>query len=76
MGTATVVIGWRPLWQAAAATFAETGQLVGMVVAVVVGTALSLWVWASLGPVARRVALAAMVLLGVLLFCWLLVLQG
>ena len=76
MGTATVVIGWRPLWQAAAATFAETGQLVGMIVAVVVGTALSLWVWASLGPVARRVALAAMVLLGVLLFCWLLVLQG
>ena len=47
-----------------------------MIVAVVVGTALSLWVWASLGPVARRVALAAMVLLGVLLFCWLLVLQG
>ena len=47
-----------------------------VIVAVVVGTALSLWVWASLGPVARRVALAAMVLLGVLLFCWLLVLQG
>lgn len=76
MGTATVVIGWRPLWQAAAATFAETGQLVGMVVAVVVGTALSLWVWASLGPVARRVALAAMVVLGVLLVGYLLVLQG
>lgn len=76
MGTATVVIGWRPLWQAAAATFAETDQLVGMIVAVVVGTALSLWVWASLGPVARRVALTAMVVLGVLLFCYLLVLQG
>jgi hypothetical protein len=76
MGTATVVIGWRPLWQAAAATFAETGQLVGMIVAVVVGTALSLWVWASLGPVARRLALAAMVVLGVLLVGYLLVLQG
>jgi hypothetical protein len=76
MGTATVVIGWWPLWQAVAATFAETGQLVGMIVAVVVGTALSLWVWASLGPAARRLALAAMVLLGVLLVGYLLVLQG
>jgi hypothetical protein len=47
-----------------------------MIVAVVVGTALSLWVWASLGPVARRLALAAMVVLGVLLVGYLLVLQG
>ena len=75
-GTVAVMLGWRPLWKAAAASFAETGQFVGMVLAVVVGTALSLWVWSSLGPVARRVALAAMFLLGALLVGWLMVLQG
>ena len=76
MGTAAVVVGWRPLWETAAASFADTGQLVGIVVAVVVGTALSLWVWSSLGPAARRLVLAAMVLLGVFLVGWLLMLQG
>lgn len=76
LGTAAVVVGWRPLWQTAAASFADTGQLIGIIVAVVVGTAVSLWVWSSLGPMARRVALAAMVLLGVFLVGWLLVLQG
>jgi prepilin signal peptidase PulO-like enzyme (type II secretory pathway) len=75
-GTVAVMVGWRPLWKAAAASFAETGQLVGIVLAVVVGTALSLWVWSSLGPPARRVALAAMLLLGALLVGWLMVLQG
>ncbi|MEI8317139.1 MAG: A24 family peptidase, partial [Planctomycetia bacterium] len=75
-GTVAVMLGWRPLWKAAAASFAETGQLVGIVLAVVVGTALSLWVWSSLGPVARRVVLAAMLLLGALLVGWLMVLQG
>jgi hypothetical protein len=76
MGTAAVVVGWRPLWQTAAASFADTGQLIGIIVAVVVGTALSLWIWSSLGPMARRVALAVMVLLGVFLVGWLMVLQG
>ena len=47
-----------------------------IILAVVVGTALSLWVWSSLGPAARRVALAAMLLLGALLVGWLMVLQG
>ena len=75
-GTVAVMLGWRPLWKGAAASFAETGQLVGIVLAVVVGTALSLWVWSSLGPAARRVALAAMLLLGALLVGWLMVLQG
>jgi hypothetical protein len=73
-GTVTVLIGWRPLWKVSAASFAETGQLAGTVVAVVAGTALSLWVWSSLGPAARRVALAAMVLLGLALVGWLLLL--
>jgi prepilin signal peptidase PulO-like enzyme (type II secretory pathway) len=74
-GTVAVVIGWRPLWEASAASFAETGQLVGIVVAVVTGTALSLWIWSSLGPAARRLALAVIVLLMLVLVAWLLVLQ-
>ena len=76
LGTVAVMVVWRPLWAAAAASFAETGQLVGTIVAVVAGTALSLWVWSSLGPAARRAALAAMLLLGALLVGWLLILQG
>lgn len=71
-GTVTVLIGWRPLWKASAASFTETGQLAGTVVAVVAGTALSLWVWSSLGPAARRFVLAALVLLGLALCGWLL----
>lgn len=75
-GTVTVLIGWRPLWKASAASFAETGLLAGTVVAVVAGTALSLWVWSSLGPAARRVVLAALVLLGLALGGGLLFLGG
>lgn len=75
-GTVAVMVGWRPLWRSAAASFAETGQLVGIVVAVVAGTGVSLWVWSSLGPTSRRVALVAMLLLAALLLGWLVLLQG
>ena len=45
LAAAVVVVGWRPLWQATAVHFEQPGQLSLVVAAVVVLTAVTLWVW-------------------------------
>jgi len=72
--TVAVIVGWRSVWAASAESFAQPGQLATVVGSVVVGTALSLWVWSRLGAAARRIALAATLILTLGLLAWLLLL--
>ncbi|MFM8735502.1 MAG: prepilin peptidase [Pirellulales bacterium] len=49
LGLAAVVIGWRSLWGRSAELFARPGEMAAVVVAVVVLTAATLWIWQRLG---------------------------
>ncbi len=75
-GTIAVIVGWRWAWASSAASFAQPGQLATVVVSVVAGTALTLSVWSRLGPSSRRIALAGMLILTLLLLVWILLLSG
>lgn len=67
VGTALAVLGWRAVWRTTADAFAEPGRIAAVLAAVVVGTALSLWVWGSLSTRGRRWFLvAALVILALL----------
>jgi leader peptidase (prepilin peptidase)/N-methyltransferase len=48
LGLATVVLGWRPLWAAAAPQFEQPLEMAVVVVLVIVMTAATLWAWSRL----------------------------
>lgn len=48
LGLAAVVLGWRPLWGRSAELFARPAEMAAVVVAVVVLTAVTLWIWQRL----------------------------
>ena len=66
-GVVLVVAGWRGAWGLTRASFAEPGRMAAVLLAVVVGTALSLLVWTRLpGPARRAVLVATLLLLALL----------
>lgn len=69
-GVGLVVAGWRPAWSLTGESFAEPGRMAAVLLAVVTGTALSLFVWSRLPAAARRLVLLATLLLLALLVAW------
>ncbi len=69
-GVGLVVAGWRTAWSLTGESFAEPGRMAAVLLAVVIGTAVSLFVWSRLPDGARRLVLLATLLLLALLVVW------
>jgi len=50
LGSAAVVVWWRPLWNAGGEAFERPHELLLVVGLVIVLTAASLWVWSRIRP--------------------------
>ena len=69
-GSVITVAAWRAVWHAAADSFEEPWRIAAVVVAVVGGTALTLWIWGAIPRSARRSLLVAALVLLALLAVW------
>jgi len=54
LGTATVVVGWRPLWRRCEPFFEHPLEMAAVVAAVIALTAVTLWAWHRLRPISAR----------------------
>jgi leader peptidase (prepilin peptidase)/N-methyltransferase len=54
LGTAVVVVGWRPMWSRTEACFEQPLELAAVVTAVIVLTAVTLWGWHRLRPISTE----------------------